>query len=156
MTVVLSLLLILEPGASRRPAPALPPPEISWASFFASVTTQGVIFSEQLKALEGQRVRLRGFSVVNPPLPGGLVLTRIPFVESDPHGPGAELDLPFDAVGVVWRETIALPPVPRRPTVEGTLRLGNRSLGGQIVVMTLEDAVPVFAPKSASGSSKSR
>ncbi len=139
--LVLSLVLILEPGAAGRPA-SLSPATIDWPDFFASVSTQGVVFSDRLKALDGKRVRLRGFSVTHPPVPGGLLLTRIPFVESDPHEEGSELDLPFDAVGVLWRKGIALPPVPGRPTIEGTLKLGNRDLGGQIVALAVVDAVP--------------
>ncbi len=148
MTLVLSLLLSLQPGATRRPTSSPPPPTIDWPDFFASVTTQGVIFSERMKALEGKRVRLRGFSVKQPPVPEGLLLTRIPFVESDPHGPGAELDVPFDAVGVVWRKGTTIPPVPASPTVEGTLRLGNRTVGGQIVALALDDAVPVLPERA--------
>jgi hypothetical protein len=155
-TLVFSLLLILEPGgASSRPAPS-PVPTIDWPDFFASVSIQGVVFSDRVKALEGHRVRLRGYSVTQPSLPGAVFLTRIPFVESDPHGPGSELDVPFDAVGVVWRSTLTLPPVPKHPTVEGTLRLGNRTLGDSIVVLTLEDAVPVYPKSSAKEDPKPR
>lgn len=151
-SLVLSILLFLEPGASagRRPVPS-PPPTIDWPDFFASVTNQGVVFSEHLKTLEGQRVRLRGFRVTNPPVTGGLVVTRIRFVESDPHGPGAELDLPYDAVGVIWRRGLALPKVPARPTIEGTLRLGNRTFSGQVVTILLEDAVPVLPARARAG-----
>jgi hypothetical protein len=76
-------------------------------------------------------------------VPGGLLLTKSSF--SDPHAVD-ETDVPFDAVGILWRTGIALPPVPARPTIEGTLRLGNRTLGEQVVVLTLEDAVPVYPP----------
>ena len=141
--LVLSFVMILGPGAAGRPASSSPP-TIDWPEFFASVSTQGVVFSDRLKSLDGKRVRLRGYSVTHPPVRGGLLLTRIPFVESDPHEEGSELDLPFDAVGVVWREGIALPPVPARPTIEGVLALGNRDLSGQIVALALVDAVPVL------------
>lgn len=153
--LLLSILLVLGPGgAAGRPAPA--PPTIDWPEFFASVsTTQGVVFSNRLKALEGERVRLRGYSVTKPPIPGALLLTRIPYAESDPHQDGDELDLPYDAVGVVWRKAIAVPPVPRYPTVEGVLRLGNRTLGRQIVVVILEDAVPVYSAEPGRGKAKS-
>src|SRR5262245_16630785 len=155
-TLVLSILLVLEPGgaAGHRPA-APPPPTIDWPDFFETVSNQGVVFSDRLKAMEGTRVRIRGYSVAEPPKAGALLLTRIPFAESDPNAPGEELDVPFDTVGVVWRTGIALPAVPARPTIEGTLRLGNRTLGDQIVVLTLEDAVPVY-PKAAAKSSKPR
>lgn len=138
-------MLILEPGAEGRPvSPA--PATIDWPDFFASVSAQGVVFSDRLKGLEGRRVRLRGFSVARSPAQRGLLLTRIPYVESDPHGEGSELDLPYDVVGVVWRTSIGLPPVPGRPTVDGTLRLGNQEVGGQIVALALVDAVPSPPP----------
>jgi hypothetical protein len=137
------LLLLLAFFATSAATPA-PAPAIEWEGFHASVGAQGITFSDRLKALDGQRVRLRGYAVTYPRLNGGLFLTR--FEHEDPHGV-EEHDLPFDAVGVVWRKGVALPPVPRRPTVEGTLRLGNRRFDGDIVSMTLEDAVPVIPAK---------
>ena len=147
-TIVLSLLFLLEPGASGRPAPSPLPPTIDWPGFFASVTTRGIVFSERLKALEGKRVRLRGYSVVLPEWSGGLILTRYAFVESDPNDPEDVLDIPFDAVGVRWRSGLAIPRVPDRPTVEGTLRLENAAVGPQRVALLLEDAVPVVPAKT--------
>jgi hypothetical protein len=148
-TLVLSLLLILEPGAAGRPAsssPSAAPPTIDWPEFFASVGTRGLVFSDRLKALEGQRVRLRGCSVLRPEWSEGLLLTRFPFAESDPNDPEDVLDIPCDAVGVVWRRGIAVPSVPERPTVEGTLRLGNRTVSSQRVAILLEDATPAVPP----------
>ncbi len=142
-TLILSVLLILEPGAARRPASSAPePPTIDWPELFASVTVRGVVYSDRIKALDGKRVRFRGYSVVREGRKGGILLTRVPYVESDPHGPDSEFDIPYDAVGVVWRDGLKVPPVPERPTVEGTLRLGNRTVADQIVVLSLEDAVP--------------
>jgi hypothetical protein len=147
-TVMLSLLLILEPGAAGRPAPLPPgPPLIDWPDFFASVTARGVVYSERLETLSGKRVRLRGYSVVREDWNGAILLTRQRYVESDPHGSDAEFDVPFDAAGVVWRRGLTIPRVPEQPTVEGTLVLGNRSVGSQKVVVLLEDAVPVFPRK---------
>jgi hypothetical protein len=148
-TVVFSMLLILEPGAAGRPAltPASGPPTIDWPDFFASVTSRGLVYSDRLQQLEGKRVRIRGFSVVREGAEGGVLLTRIPYVESDPHGPDAEFDIPYDAVGVVWRKGVRLPRVPERPTIEGTLQLGNRTVGTQRVAVLLVDAVPVFSAK---------
>ncbi len=143
-TILLSLLFILEPGAAGRPASssAAAPPVIDWPDFFTSVSARGVVYSDRLKALNGKRVRIRGYSVVREGWKGGILLTRVPYVQSDPHGPDAEFDIPFDTVGVVWREGLKLPPVPERPTVEGVLRLGNRTLAEQIVALSLDDAVP--------------
>lgn len=36
--------------------------------------------------------------------------------------------------------------VPKRPTLEGTLRLGSRRLGDESVILVLEDAVPWLPP----------
>lgn len=147
--LVLSLCLILEPGAAGRPAssPASSePPTVTWTEFFASVGTRGVVFSDRIKSLEGKRVRLQGYSLAREGWPDGIMLTRIRYVESDPHGPDAEFDVPFDTVGVVWRKGVRKSPVPDRPTVEGVLRLGNRTLGEQIVALSLDDAVPTTRP----------
>ena len=149
--------MILEPGAAGRPTSSrLAAPDDRLARVLRVGDDPRAVFSDRLKALEGQRVRLRGYSVTRPPIPGALFLTRIPYAESDPHQDGDELDLPYDAVGVVWRKAITLPPVPRYPTVEGVLRLGNRTLGGQIVIVTLEDAVPGHSPEPARGKTKSQ
>ena len=88
-------------------------------------------------------MRVRGYSISAPRIPGALLLAREPFAASDAE----ETEIPFDAVAAVWREGIDLPPVPARPTIEGTLRLGNREIGGQIVSITLEDASPVYPGK---------
>lgn len=120
-------------------ATALSAPVIQWPQFFSAVSTRGLTFSSTLRRLEGHRVRLRGYSVAWPEIDRGVLLTAMPY--GDPHEV-EETDVPFDAVAVVWRDGMALPPTPRRPTVEGTLRLGNRDVGPVIVAVTLDDAVP--------------
>lgn len=115
------------------------PPRIEWPMFFSRVTTAGVTYAPALKDLDGQRVVLRGFTVQNPRIDGGILMTAAPF--EDPHEV-AETDVPFDAVAVVWRTGLDLPPIPGHPSVEGTLRLGNRRFGDETVCITLEDAVP--------------
>lgn len=125
---------------------ALSTPVIGWPQFFAKVSAQGLTYSQTLRHLEGHRVRLRGYSVAWPEIEHGVLLTSTPY--GDPHEV-EETDVPFDAVAVVWRSGLALPPTPRRPTVEGTLRLGNRNAGPVIVAITLEDAVPAPPPDGA-------
>lgn len=132
-------MLFLYASASGAGGPA--PVTIDWPDFFSRVSTLGLEYSERLRALEGQRVRLRGFSISHPRVPGGVLLSRDPY--SDPHDV-EETDVPYDAVGVLWRKSIPIPAVPARPTVEGTLSLGNHTLGDQTVAILLEDAVPVF------------
>lgn len=132
-TILLSTLLF--------PAAAEPPKAIAWEMFYESIRASGLQFTDRMMALHGRRVRLRGHAVSHPRIAGGVVLTR--FEHADPHGV-AEHDLPFDAVAVLWRAGIELPPVPRRPTIEGILRLGNRRFGETVVVtVTIEDAIPI-------------
>ena len=84
---------------------------ITWPEFFARVTTEGLVYSERLKTLDGRRVRLRGYAITHPSVPRGLLLSRDPY--SDPHDVD-ETDVPYDAVGVVWRKGLSPPPLPAR------------------------------------------
>jgi hypothetical protein len=139
--MVLSAVLLLSPVAVR--PPEAPVPAIEWGGFFSRVDVTGAEYAPALEALEGKRVRLRGYAVLEPIPPGGLFLTRVP---SERLHPDDEETLPWDAVAVAWRPGLAVPPIPSRPTVEGTLRLGNRRVGAEAVILTLEDAVPVVSP----------
>lgn len=138
----LSLLLPLLLAAPRLLAAA--PPLLDFDRLFARVAVTGAELAPDVKALDGARVRLRGWAVHEPRPEGGLFLTRTPVQRLHPDD---EETLPWDAVAVVFREGLELPPVPDRPTVEGTLRLGNRRVGVETVILVLEDAVP--APASA-------
>ena len=51
---------------------------------------------------------------------------------------------------------LRLPPVPQRPTIEGTLRLGNRKLEDENVIILVEDAVPVLPAGTAKSSAGQR
>ncbi len=148
-SIVLAASLLFSPAASGGPAPSTP--VIDWTGFFSAVSVKGAEYSPGLKALEGKRVRLRGHAVLEPVPPGGLFLTRVP---SERLHPDDEETLPWDSVAVAWRPGIALPPIPSRPTVEGTLRLGNRRVGQENVILTLEDAVPVIGPPPAAPTSR--
>ncbi|MFA6958990.1 MAG: hypothetical protein WC538_24220 [Thermoanaerobaculia bacterium] len=119
------------------------PPRIDWPGFFATVGATGATWAPELKKLDGKPVIVRGYAVTNPPLEGGAFLTR--FQHDDPHDV-EESDLPFDAVAVVWDRTIDVGSVPVRPTVVGTLRLGNRTYGGSAVMITIENARPWIDP----------
>ncbi len=112
---------------------------MSWADFFSKVESTGATFSDRMRALDGKRVVIRGCAVADPRPAGGLYLTRLP--EAKLH-PDDEDTLPWDSIGVVWKKGRKIPPVPRQPSVEGTLRLGNRELGTETVILVLEDAVP--------------
>jgi|SRR5215813_14064667 len=148
-SIVLVLRLIAFSVASETRAPAT---QIDWSDFFSRVTATGVEYSDRLKSLEGKRVRLRGYSIPSPQIPGGLLLSRDAFASSDAE----ETEIPFDVVGVTWRTGISLPPVPVRPTVEGTLRLGNTPMGDQIVCVALADATPVFPAKAKKARARGR
>jgi hypothetical protein len=138
---LLAFTLLSSRGAGAS-APAPPASRVEWREFFSKVTTEGAEFSEKLRSLEGKRVLLRGYAIFEPRPDGGLYLTRFP--EGKLH-PDDEETLPWDAVGVVWRKGIHLPKIPPYPTVEGTLRLGNRQLGTETVILLLEDALPARA-----------
>lgn len=116
---------------------------LTWGDFFGRVTPRGAEFTARMRALEGSRVHLRGYSITTPPIEGGVLLSRLPY--DDPHEVD-ETDVPFDAVAVIWRKGVELGPIPRRPTVEGTLRLGTREHSGQMTAISLEDAIPVVNP----------
>lgn len=123
--------------------PPAPPTSISWEELFAASSPTAIEFSARAKEIEGTRVRLRGYRLASPKLPGGVYLTRVPevVVEHD------QADVPWDAVAVLWDPALEIPDVPSRPTVEGTLRLGNRDVGGHRVVLALENARPFFEPR---------
>ncbi len=147
--IVLAAALLLSPSTAGTANPSTP--TIDWDGFFSRVSVKGAEYAPQLKALEGKRVRLRGHAVLEPMPPGGIFLTRVP---SERLHPDDEETLPWDSVAVTWRSGITLPPIPPRPTVEGTLRLGNRRLGAENVILSLEDAIPVVAPLLPSDSSR--
>lgn len=114
-------------------------PHLAWNDFFAKVESTGATYSDRLKELDGKRVVLRGNAVQEPKPAGGLYLTRHP--ETRLH-PDDEDTLPWDAVGVVWRKSVRVTGVPSRPSIEGTLRVGNRQVGTETVILVLEDAIP--------------
>jgi hypothetical protein len=125
-------------------APAEPaPPRIDWTGFFSTLSATGMTYSEGLRKLEGKRVVLRGYAAVLPAFDGGVFLTR--FQHDDPHDVD-ERDLPFDAVAVIWDGAVDVERVPARPSVIGTLRLGNRIVGNETVALTLEAAQPWIEP----------
>jgi hypothetical protein len=118
-------------------------PLLDWDGFFSAVSASGAEFKPEVKALEGSRVRLRGYAVVQPVPPEGLFFTRLPHERLHPDD--AE-SLPWDAIGVIWRKRLSMAAVPKRPTLEGTLRLGTRRLGDESVILVLEDAIPWLPP----------
>lgn len=120
-------------------------PRLTWPQLFSKVSATGAEFSETARSLEGKRVLLRGHAVARGASAAHLYLASSP---AAPLHPDDYDTLPWDAAGVVWRKGLALPQIPPRPTIEGTLRLGSRKLGEETVVLVLEDAVP-FVPKAA-------
>ena len=125
-------------------------PHLTWNDFFARVESTGATFSDRLHALDGTRVVVRGYAVRDPRPAGGLYLTHFP--EAKLH-PDDEDTLPWDSVGVVWRKSARIPEIPAQPTIEGVLRLGNRELGTETVILVLEDAVP-HVEKAAKAAAK--
>ena len=146
-----AFVLLVSSTAFGAGASAPAPPRIDWSDFFAKVETTGATFSERMHALDGKRVVLRGYAVVDPKPEGGLYLTHFPGAKLHPDD---EDTLPWDSVGVVWRKGRKIPPVPIQPTIEGTLRLGNRELGTETVILVLEDAVPAKGPATTAKASR--
>lgn len=134
LLVLLSMSRTKGPAHPTRVAPAL----LDYSNLFSSVKTTGAEFSPQVRALEGSRVRFQAFALFSPRPLGGLFMTRTP--EARLH-PDDEETLPWDAAGVIWRRRVKSAAIPRRPVVEGTLRLGNRKMGEETVILVLEDAV---------------
>jgi hypothetical protein len=134
----LFLFVLFPPSATAQTA-ADALPHLAWNDFFSKVESTGATFSEHLKDLDGKRVVIRGYAVVDPRPPGGLYLTRFP--EGKLH-PDDEDTLPWDSIGVVWKKGAKFPSVPKQPSIEGVLRLGNRDLGTETVILVLEDAMP--------------
>jgi len=126
-------------GTGRRQKVPDALPHLTWEDFFAKVESTGATYSDRLKELDGQRVVLKGNAVLEPRPEGGLYLTRNP--ESRLH-PDDEDTLPWDSVGVLWRKNVRVARVPSRPSIEGTLRVGNRQVGTETVILVLEDAIP--------------
>lgn len=139
--IILAAALLISPAAAGTANSSTP--AIDWSGFFSLVSVKGAEYAPPLRALEGKRVRLRGNAVLEPMPPGGIFLTRVP---SERLHPDDEETLPWDSVAVMWRPGIVLPPIPPRPTVEGILRLGNRRIGAENVILTLEDSLPVVSP----------
>jgi hypothetical protein len=144
LAIVLALTSSPASASSKSIEPV--PPTIDWPDFFSSVKPEGVVISDRLRQLDGKRVRIRGYSLAEPAPKGGLFLTRLPAGRLHPD----DFDtLPWDSVAVLWRPGLPLPAVPLRPTIEGTLRLGNRMVEGENVFLLIEDAVPATSRKPA-------
>jgi hypothetical protein len=123
------------------------PPRVDWPMLFSRISVTGAQFSAKAKALDGKRVVVRGNGVPEPRPEGGVFLTR---GATGRLHPDDEETLPWDAGAALWRKGLDVREVPARPSIEGTLRLGNRRIGSETVVFVLEDAVP-FVEDEARG-----
>jgi len=43
-------------------------PTLTWADFFEKASSSGLTYSARLHALDGKRVRVRGYAILNPPI----------------------------------------------------------------------------------------
>ena len=141
MSIFSALFLLLfstsHPKSVTHPS-RVDPALLEYPSLFSSIRTTGAEFSPEVRALEGSRVRFRAYALFSPCPEGGLFLTRTP--EARLH-PDDEETLPWDAVAAFFRSRMKTASIPRVPVVEGTLRLGNRRIGDETVILVLEDAV---------------
>ena len=109
-------------AAGRSRAAALP--EISFARLYKSIGVRGLVFSDEVLALAGQSVAMRGYMA--PPLKAEspfFVLTRepltlCPFCQSD-------AEWPIDIVVVYLREAAPLLDGGARLSVLGRLEIGS-------------------------------
>jgi hypothetical protein len=124
------------PAPARLAQPALPPlpegvTELKFSEFFVHpVGNRGLEFSEKLRKLDGQRVRLLGHMVRQDPAPpGSFLLTPIP-IEIHNHEDHCFIDdLPPSTVQVSApdRRHERIPYTPRLLLLTGTLSVGNQT-----------------------------
>jgi hypothetical protein len=102
-------------------------PELSFADFFGPIGPRGMEYSEKIRALAGQRVRLRGYMVQqNERIPGLFLFAGMP-VKVDTRADCNETDTPPAMLHVfVPGAAKALPWVPGARFISGVLELGAR------------------------------
>lgn len=134
-------------GDAEPTRPPLEAPVLRFDELFAPAGRRGLEYSATARALDGQRVRVRGYMVrQEDPAPGSLLLAPIPLTLHE-HEYGLADDLPPTAVQV-FVPTDADRPVPWMPgplMLTGTLDLGPREEpGGRVsaVRLLLDPPVP--------------
>jgi hypothetical protein len=103
-------------------------PELNFAEFFAPIGPGGLEYSEKIRALAGQRVRVRGFMVQQTERVPALFLFAGMPVKVDTRADCNETDTPPAMIHVfVPGATKALPFVPGPHFLSGTLEIGART-----------------------------
>jgi hypothetical protein len=102
-------------------------PELSFKDFFGPIGPGGLEYSAKIKALNGQRVRVRGFLVQQTERSPALFLFAGTPVKVDTRADCNETDTPPAMIHVfVPGTTKALPWVPGQHFISGVLELGAR------------------------------
>lgn len=118
---------ILESRGPKAPKPGVEAAELGLEEIFRRpIGPRGLEYSEKVKALAGQPVRIRGHMVrQTAPVPFTLLLAPLP-VQMHEREYGLADDLPANTVQVIYaRGPMPVIPFARGPlTVEGTLELG--------------------------------
>ena len=102
-------------------------PELSFADFFGPVGSRGLEYSEKIRALAGQRVRVRGFMVQQSERAPGLFLFAGWPVKVDTRADCNETDTPPAMIHVLVSGSMkTLPFVPGPHVLSGVLEIGAR------------------------------
>jgi hypothetical protein len=111
-------------GTGTHASPAEPPPRLAFNRFFTQpIGPQGLSFSPELLARQGQRVRLVGYMVAREQAQTGrFMLTPLP-VRMSEHADGEADDLPPATVTVLLPPDAAQWPVPHQ---DGLIELTGR------------------------------
>lgn len=139
---VLASTLSLQAASTKLPPLPNGVTELKFSEFFATpVGPRGLILTDKLRSLEGQRVRILGYMAHRDGQPpGAFLFTPFP-VQIHDHDNGLAEDFPASAV-LVSVPTLREQPVPFVPglmLLTGTLSLGNRpEPDGRISMVRLE------------------
>ena len=102
-------------------------PELSFSEFFGPIGSRGLEYSEKIRALAGQRVRVRGFMVQQSERAPALFLFVGMPVKVDTRADCNETDTPPAMIHVlVSGSTKTLPFVPGPHVLSGVLEIGAR------------------------------
>ena len=118
----------------KQSAPSLPPPpagvtDLKFSEFFVSpIGARGLTFTDKLRRLEGNRVRVLGYMVrQGKSSPGTFLLAPIPVqLDEDHYGLADDLPAATLYVSVAGHQEQMISYTPRPMLLTGILSLGNR------------------------------
>ena len=141
-------------GSAEVPKDMLALPELTFAQFFGPIGPRGMEYSNAIRGLSGQRIRLRGFMVQqNERVPGLFLFAAMP-VKVDTRADCNETDTPPAMLHVfVPGASKVVPWVPGPHFLSGVLELGARHESDDrisVARLTLDPAArdALFGPAS--------